>query len=293
MTSRQPTSIDAAGHPIPSLAGHTDNTAGHPSSHDNRGTLTIALAITIPAIVLIMLASLLCYRVRRRKTPFFNRGITPINDEEIESWKADRNSEFNEKSISSRGTGSGNPRHHHQSVSVGSIQKPPSVIVYQNHSQGGSRISTDYPQSPPYNKRSMDVPPTPVLARAPNSRPGLTDESVQGAEAFITNVKRHTSRLAKHPPSSPRHARSRSTRSSYGVATPGRDTWYSHTPDEGSPRQSAETFPKPSSSYPPGHKATRSTPSTPHHDQSDDEIFLGGLSPRPVVHRSEIGRAIG
>jgi hypothetical protein len=68
------------------------------------------------------------------------------------------------------------------------------------------------------------LPQTPIQARAPNSRPGLTDESVPGDDPFIMpqSPKRAAARLAKPPPLSfagafgPRvhHVRGRSSRSS-------------------------------------------------------------------------------
>lgn len=258
--------------------------------------LIIILATTIPSVVLIAVASVLCCRSRRRKARLFNRGITPINDEEIESWKVDRRAsekvsvpetpQENQPSPSSYRT-------HRPSTSVGSMQKPASVIVYQGISQHGSRMSEDRPiMLPTPGKDSIELPQIPVLARAPNSRPGLTDETVQGEDAFISQPKRHPSRLAKPPPStSPKHGRSKSTRATISP----RETWYSQIVDyQRPPRRSADTFlPTTSSVYQDtdGIYSSRSTP--PQATSIEDDIFLGGLSPRPVIHKSEIGRAIG
>ena len=41
------------------------------------------------------------------------------------------------------------------------------------------------------------------------------------------------------------------------------------------------------------HSRVYSSSENPPRMSFDDEIFLGGLSPRPVVHKSDIGRAIG
>ncbi|KAK5987343.1 hypothetical protein PT974_11470 [Cladobotryum mycophilum] len=261
--------------------------AGDSSTSQN---LTIILATIIPSLILILIAAVVYHRIRRRKARFLNRGITPIDDEEIESWKVDRAKSVDEKSTSSP---TSEPQHaHHPNSSIGSIQKPPSVIIYQNYA-GGRRGSDDQsPWSPSSGKRSMDVPQTPVLARAPNSRPGLTDESIKGDEAFLTHVKRHPSRLAKPQPGSPRHARTRSTRSSFGGSA-SRELWYTQTPDQNSPRPSFDTFIKSSPSPRTGRRATVSTPTGIRHNSYDDDIILGGLSPRPLIHRSEIGRAIG
>ncbi|KAJ4864253.1 hypothetical protein T069G_00783 [Trichoderma breve] len=241
------------------------------SSSSSHETVTIVLATVIPSVFLLLLAAVIYHRVRRRKARFRNRGITPIDDEEIESWKIDR------------------------THSVDDDEKPPdspksassSVIVYHN------RVSEDkQPWSPVRGKQSIDIPPTPVLARAPNSRPGLTDETVRGDQAYV-NVKRTPSaRLSKT--NSPRHARtksSRSTRSSFGSSAK-REQWYSQTPEGNSPRPSADIYSK---SAPASRRATISTPANHVSRQisTDDDVPLTGLSPRPVVLRAEIGRAIG
>lgn len=258
------------------------------SSHE---TLVIVLATTIPSVLLIALAAVLYYRFRRRRARFRNRGITPIDDEEIESWKVDRTRSVDgeeklpgtpKSAISEPG-----PAHHshHANTSVGSV-KSSSVIVYQN------RVSEEQlPFSPVRGKQSIDIPPTPVLARAPNSRPGLTDETVRGDSAYV-NIKRTPSaRLTKSNPP-PRHARTkstRSTRSSFGANTR-REQWYSQTPEQNSPRQSADIYSK---SAPASRRATISTPAA-RQGFRDDEVPLTGLTPRPpVVHSSDIGRAIG
>jgi hypothetical protein len=264
---------------------NTDNMAGSSSSHE---TVTIVLATAIPSVFLIILAGIIYYQVRRRKARFRSRGITPIDDEEIESWKIDRTHSVDgeEKLPGSPKSAITEPKRslhsHHASTSVGSVKS--SVIVYQN------RASEEQPPwSPAHGKHSVDIPPTPVLARAPNSRPGLTDETVRGDQAYI-NVKRTpSSRLTKN--GSPRHTRTRSTRSSFGSSAK-REQWYSQASEQNSPRPSADIYSK---SAPSSRRATISTPAhhLPRQDSRDDEVPLTGLSPRPVVLRSDIGRAIG
>ncbi|TFB04078.1 hypothetical protein CCMA1212_003560 [Trichoderma ghanense] len=253
-------------------------------------TLIIILATVIPGVFVILLAAFIYYRVQRRKARFRNRGITPIDDEEIESWKIDRRHTAgnDEKPPHSPVyTESKRAQHgHHASSSVGSA-KSPAVIVYQN------RVSDEQPPfSPVRGKMSIDIPASPVLARAPNSRPGLTDETVRGDQAYV-NIKRAPStRLSKA--NSPRHARtksSRSTRSSFG-SNARRDQWYGHASEQNSPRPSADMYTK--SGPPSARRATISTPGS--HDtlsSRDDDFPLTGLSPRPAVLRSDIGRAIG
>ncbi|KAJ6445722.1 GMP synthase [Purpureocillium lavendulum] len=282
----------------------------------SRRTLTIILATAIPSVVLIVaIVTVLCCRRRARKARLFDRGITPIGDEEIESWKRSRMARGHhgqeekvqapttppQRHDSKYRSQAGN-QGHRATTSASSVQKPAAVIVYQT-----ARVSEDVPiSSPPNAKRSFDVGPTPVLARAPNSRPGLTDETVQGEDAFVvTQIKRNPSRLAKAPPPSagsspPRHhGRSKSTRATMTGTTGGQDLWYGQPPEcPLPPRRSADMPFPPSPSYRGGGQAgtysSRSTPQRTSFDDDDGEQhYLGGLSPRPLIHQSEIGRAIG
>lgn len=268
-------------------------------------SLTIILATTIPSVILIAVAvAFCCYRARRRRARLFNRGITPIDDEEIASWKVDRRAS-EKRSISNlpRDNYTRRPetyRAHRPSNSGGSIQKPPSVIIYQSHSQYNARLSEDNSMMPstPRN-HSMEQPQTPVLARAPNSRPGLTDDAVQGDDAFVSLPKRQPSRLAKTAPTTPlmlapsvsaaKHGRSKSTRATMSP----RDPWYGQSIEYELPRRSADTCHPILTAFHQASDSTHTTRSTPARESFGDEIFLGGLSPRPLVHKSEIGRAIG
>ncbi|KAL6878630.1 hypothetical protein J3F83DRAFT_242489 [Trichoderma novae-zelandiae] len=256
----------------------------------SHATLTIVLGTVIPGAFVILFAALIYYKLQRRKARFRNRGITPINDEEIESWKIDRRRTIvdDEKPPPSPVATELERAHHshHASSSVGSM-KSSTVIVYQN------RVSDEQPPfSPVHGKMSIDVPSSPILARAPNARPGLTDETVRGDQAYV-NIKRAPStRLSKS--NSPRHARtksSRSTRSSFG-SNVRREQWYGQASEQNSPRPSADTYTK--SGPPSARRATISTPAS-HDTQSsrDDDFPLTGLSPRPAVLRADIGRAIG
>ncbi|KAL7944784.1 hypothetical protein V8C42DRAFT_325877 [Trichoderma barbatum] len=294
----QPSNSDTATQSL-QVQHETDNerTGSMASSSPSHETVTIILATVIPSVFLILLAGAIYHRLRRRKARFRNRGITPIDDEEIESWKIGRSHSVDgeEKPPASPTSATSvisEPKRvhhsHHASTSIGSV-KSSSVIVYQN------RISEDQastPWSPVRGKQSIDIPPTPVLARAPNSRPGLTDDTVRGDQAYV-NIKRTPSaRLSKN--NSPRHARTkstRSTRSSFGSSAK-REQWYSQTPEQNSPRPSADIYSK---SAPSSRRATISTPANHVSRQisRDDDVPLTGLSPRPVILRSDIGRAIG
>ncbi|KAL3961871.1 hypothetical protein ACCO45_003394 [Purpureocillium lilacinum] len=250
----------------------------------SRRTLTIILATTIPSVLLIVaIATVLCCRARARRARLFDRGITPIGDEEIESWKRNRMPRSNagqEEKVHTPAT----PPQRHDSKYKGQAGSP-------NHRTTAFVVS-------PNGKRSFDVAPAAVLARAPNSRPGLTDETVQGEDAFVvTQIKRNPSRLAKAPPpvsgpSPPRHGRSKSTRATMTGTTGAQDLWYGQQPECPRPPRRSADVPFPSSPSR-SQAVTYSSRSTPQRTSFDDEHHLGGLSPRPLIHQSEIGRAIG
>ncbi|KAG5913437.1 hypothetical protein E4U42_001156 [Claviceps africana] len=254
--------------------------------------LLIVLTTVIPSALFMVLTTILCCRARRRRAMLFERSVTPIDDEEILSWKLDRkgSEKLSENDTTHQQQSQiGGHRDHRASASIGSIQKPASVIIYQdlcryNWSSPEDRSTVPLPS---LRKGSMDLTSVPVLARAPNSRPGLTDEAVQGEDAFVSQPKRQTARLVKTP-SPPRPGRSRSRRATVSARNPSHSqTWGHH---QLLPRRSVDAF------FSATHGAgggMDSSSSTPRRGSLDEEIFLGGLSPRPSIHTSEIGRAIG
>lgn len=256
--------------------------------------LVIVLATAVPVGLIAIITTVLCRRSRQRRFLFLKRGITPIDDEEIESWrtdKADEKTPIIEQAAFRAEAQHEDYQHHQRQQSSISIRKPPSVIIYQN---GQSRASEELTAHTVKHKRSMDVPPTPVLARAPNSRPGLTDETVQGDDAFIPTLKRQPSRLAKLPPTASRPSRTRGSRSSTVSVAGHHDHWHGHHPDEHTlTRMSSDYLPRANRSLDMRRQKRVHSISTPPRLSFDDDIYLGGLSPRPLIRQSEIGRAIG
>ncbi|KAK7430792.1 hypothetical protein QQZ08_002581 [Neonectria magnoliae] len=258
--------------------------------------LVIVLATVVP-VAFIATTIVFCRRSRQRRFLFLNRGITPIDDEEIESWRIDRSDEktpiieplpFRDEEPYEQQQGF--QQHQRQQSSI-SIRKPPSVIIYQN---GVSQASEELARYTVKHKRSMDVPATPVLARAPNSRPGLTDETVQGDDAFVPSLKRQPSRLAKLPPTVSRQSRTRNSRSSTVSAAGHHDLWHGQQSDKHAlTRMSSDYLPRANRSLDLRRQKRVHSISTPPRMSFDDEVFFGGLSPRPLIHKSEIGRAIG
>ncbi|KLU84040.1 hypothetical protein, variant, partial [Magnaporthiopsis poae ATCC 64411] len=233
------------------------------SSADGNRTLVIALTAVFAGLGVILVAGLAVWyhRYRRKRLPFFDRGITPVDDDEIESWKISpeeraekyvpnvatkasltitvpRSSESNARSIRPGTAGRDGPAAEAASDPLPPTtpikKSPSSVIVYQHQASASSPAIPGYRRSEElspgstasssglagsrYGRASMDrdIPQTPILARAPNAREGLTDQSIPGDEPYIPLPRRQPSRLSKMSSpqiSSPRLAHTR-TRSS-------------------------------------------------------------------------------
>ncbi|KAK4190510.1 hypothetical protein QBC35DRAFT_513210 [Podospora australis] len=274
--------------------------------------ITLSSVLSVVGLVLIVGGFLLCQRYRRRRQSFFSRGISPIDDDEIATWKVPRDEKagfhggetdaeadaaFAKETFSKETGGPSHGKH----ASTSSVKKPPSVIVYDTvHPRG--RQSTDdgiprrsFTQHPVYGRMSTEkaLPQTPIHAKAPNARAGLTDESVPGDEPFVPSPGRRPSRLSKVPPNSSRraHGRRRSSRSStrsfgeYG---------YGGSDVELSPRHSHDHIHSSRNHYGQNHSRVYSSSSIPPRLSFGDEALLNGGSPgRPLFNKDDIGRAIG
>ncbi|KAG0650050.1 hypothetical protein D0Z07_3858 [Hyphodiscus hymeniophilus] len=237
-------------------------------------TLIIVLSSVLGSfgIVLILAAIFLIYRFGQGRSPFGHRSATPLDDDEIESW---------------RGT------------VMEQKQRPSDVDPTMLNRQGNSIKMQPSPgwtwTASPTSLRSgvsptTTVPGTPAfVAKAPNSRVGLTDETVPGADAFIPPVKRQSSRLSKAPPG---HIRSKSRRSSMSA----KSIWSYNGGLGPSPSDKMPIW------YDPDDQAIGRALSRADQTMSNSpaaSVFdgvAGGLSPRPKSQiRSwdkEIGRAI-
>ncbi|RKU39833.1 hypothetical protein DL546_000663 [Coniochaeta pulveracea] len=273
--------------------------------------ITLSAVLSVVGVVVLMVGLLVCLKCRKRRVRFLSRGVTPVDDDEIATWKAggDEKAAF-AGSGAKVGVSPTPPRDpqeygHGTHTSTSSIKKPPSVIIYQGRtsqqlprrSREGSQPSITDTMRDHRGKTSFDKElDTPIQAVAPNARPGLTDETVPGDDPFIQSPTRRPSRLSKAHPSgtSPRsariHTRTRSSRSStrsYG----GHHRYDSNSDMELSPRTSNDYYSNlhHNSSW----SKVYSSPAIPPRLSLDDTIAMGGLSPRPLFSKSEIGRAIG
>jgi hypothetical protein len=253
------------------------------SSHisDQHRTLIIVLSTVLGFVGLILIAAalFLVYRFGQGRSPFGHRSATPLDDDEIESW---------------RGT-------------VIEKKEPPPIDPAMLNRKGDSIQLTQSPgwtwTASPTSLRSAlspstTVPDTPsFLAKAPNSRAGLTDETVPGADPFIPPMKRQSSRLSKAPPG---HGRSKSRRSSMSA----KSVW-SYNGGIGPNTDSRGTNDKIPMWFDPDDQAVGKelarmgrTSSSPGTSIFDGVSVGGGLSPRPKSQGrpwemdKEIGRAI-
>lgn len=245
-------------------------------------TLVTVLSTVFGIVGVIVLVSLGIWYLRsRRKHILFRRGLTPIGDDEIATWKGSRADEKEEE----RGRYTARPSH----VSKDSTNS--ARIQYQ---KGAGRPSIDAaiisPRSFINNSYSLDLPRVPepaAFARAPNARTGLTDETVPGDDPFVPPLRRQPSRLQKLPPNTPKSmSRANShTRASRSNSQPE------------SVQNSADSSPTESrdvSHHRNGHSRIYSSSSVP------PQIFTGGheeaftgLSPPPSRRHDAIGQAIG
>lgn len=292
------TTIDAAAQGTSASTGN--DRGGNQSGVGDRTTVIIlATVLSVFGCLVIGLTLWTCLRCRRRRR-LFNRGITPIGDEEIETWKGHNRAE---KAIEASvpvnpvlaparpDNGRGG---HQKQESASSVRKPPSVIVYARQSEELSPRSPSTPYQFPKmsldGKRSFDkdLPLTPIQARAPNAREGLTDEAIPGDDPYIANPRRHPSRLTKGPRTSTStgmgrlaHARNKSSRSSLSLRNLADGAilgnGYDSDHEMYNPAHS-----RISSDVPPRLSLSENWPAGG-----------GGLSPRPMLRAEEIGRAIG
>ncbi|KAI1112836.1 hypothetical protein F5Y14DRAFT_244431 [Nemania sp. NC0429] len=247
-------------------------------------TLVIVLSTVfgVIGVLLIVLGGLWFLRNRRRHR-LFNRGLTPIDDDEIETWKVSRADDEKE-------TEQYRPQRSHASKDSTSSAK----IQYQ---KGMSRPSTDAAVSTRSfvnHSFSIDLPRAPepaAFARAPNARTGLTDETVPGDEPFVPQLKRQPSRLQKLPPSTPKNLSRANSRTRIVRSNSHPENWNNSSADS-SPTGSKERSGSGSGSTHSRIYSSSFVPPPITSSASDKEMYLG-LSPPPSRRQNPIGHALG
>ncbi|KAI0478248.1 hypothetical protein F4859DRAFT_51721 [Xylaria cf. heliscus] len=236
--------------------------------------LVIILSTVLGTVGVVVIALAVFWFLRnRRRHRLFNRGLTPIGDDEIETWKVTRP---HEKDLETERYAS-----HSSKNSTSSTR-----IQYQKG--GACRPSTDAAvtsRSFIQNSFSLDLPRAPeaaAFARAPNARTGLTDETVPGDDPFVPPLKRQPSRLQKLPPSTPKNLSRANSRTRIARSQ-------SHPENYQSSADSSPTGSKNRN----GHSRLYSSSSIPPKMSSEDKELLAGLTAPPLRRDDVIGQAIG
>lgn len=225
---------------------------------DHRNLVIIlAVVLTLVGLSLLLILIVFLRRCHGSRASFSRRGVSPIDDEEIATWRT------NPQAMAESRPSSSHPP----------LRRTSSSIIIQ-HTPGWTETFDSQPSSAGSTPQGMvkNLPDLPPVARAPNSRSGLTDETIPGAQPFVTPPTRRSRRLSKTQSSG--HIRNKSTRSSISIS--GADE---------KPRTSTNSRTVQNSCAcagerrvtPPGEK--RVTPPSCSGDGTD--VPLGGLSPPP------------
>ncbi|KAI1347613.1 hypothetical protein F5Y01DRAFT_241138 [Xylaria sp. FL0043] len=264
------------------------------SSHD-RLTIILSTILGFLGVMAIALTALWYLRNRRRHK-LFNRGLTPIGDDEIATWKVSRAAAAAEEK-EAEAAYTTRPSH----VSKDSTSS--ARIQYQRGGVASCRPSTDTagiaPRSFIGGSFSMDLPRAPeaaaAFARAPNARTGLTDETVPGDEPFV-QLKRQPSRLQKMPPGTPKAVSRSNSRTRIARSQSHPENWQGFGNNTGSSVESSPTGSRDGSTPRGAHSRIYSSSSIPPRIVSTaaDKEMLAGLSPPPSRRRdAPIGQALG
>ncbi|ELR09788.1 hypothetical protein VC83_01147 [Pseudogymnoascus destructans] len=179
------------------------NTTLFNEPNENSRNLVIVLSAVFGSLALFMVVSATVFIIRWKRNPKYHRhrrGIPPVDDEEIERWRG-RKETYTEASGRSP-----EKSHKRQSSSVVIVSHPPGWTWSAGPSPFGTR-----------NIGVTALSPPPMVARAPNSRSGLTDGAILGADPFVPPVRRQSTRLAKH-------VRNQSRKGSFSASIPERQS---------------------------------------------------------------------
>lgn len=224
-------------------------------------TIILAVCITVLGLAILIITSILFRRYRRHQSPFSpfsHRGASPIDDDEIATWR-----------------GNTQPMAETPSTHV----RNASSIVFQPQSGWTWTVSSSPNSSspatspPPGSGEALPYPPPPPVAHAPNARSGLTDGAIPGAAPFIAPARRQSRRLSKA--ASAGHLRSKSHRSSASVSSI-REPRTSTSNGQWTEPEDWAVQRKQSNS---GRVAKTAIGRT----SMGDDVRPGGLSPRPIT----------
>lgn len=287
-----------AGSDVSSTASPTSDSmaADNDKAASNRTlVITLSTVLSVVGVAVLAIGFYFYLRNRRRRSPLFNRGITPIHDDEIATWKINRTA--SEKSVERYTTRNSTTRTSTAHTHKKTPSQTPSLIQYQQPL--GKQSFDSIIQSPRsfIQRQSSDLPQLPqsvILAKAPNARSGLTDQTVPGDDPFLPGPKRQPSRLHKLPNAPPPTSGNIRTRSSRSSSMRGfGDTWHGdNIVMPRSPRASSEAHGAIIRTTSSRIYSTSTVPPRMSLSDHNEPVHFNGLSP-PPLHSTEIGRAIG
>ena len=148
-----------------------------PSHHGSSNkTLIIAVVCAVVGALLLglVLLGICCCLLRRRRKTRKNRVLTPVADDEIDSWKSEKPR---------------NPGRTYIPSQYGRVPSAEHEPVIPPLAAGGRGLAPSIETHPAYRPENpfVPVPPSPRRS-APNSRSGLTDGTVPGDKPYIGPV---------------------------------------------------------------------------------------------------------
>ncbi|KAK5317439.1 hypothetical protein LTR93_008650 [Exophiala xenobiotica] len=179
ISSLTPTTLSPSALGTSSVLGVTAETStplstGSGTNHDHKLAIILGTVLGALAVGLLILTVLLCRRRRHGESPR-HRALSP-GDDEVESWRLNRQSDVPESKNSSR--------HALPASASGSAPLMSEHPAFRNY---------DDPENP-----FVPVPPAPRRT-APNARAGLTDGMVPGDEPFLNEKEVAVARPTSWP----------------------------------------------------------------------------------------------
>ena len=166
-SSSSPSSTPASS--TSAAATSSPSSAPAKSSGSNTGLIVGLVVGIIAALLLGILITLLCCCLARRRRRRRNGTVEPVHDEEIKTWRSDQPANPGRTY---------SPPHQHNRDHI-TEQQP----LVPNMAMAATPNMAEHPAHRHENP-FVPVPPSPRRG-APNSRPGLTDGTVPGAEPYI------------------------------------------------------------------------------------------------------------
>ena len=164
------TSSSSSASSTSAAATSSPTAAAAKSSGSNTGLIVGLVVGIIAALLLGILITLLCCCLARRRRHRRAHTAEPIHDEEIKTWRADQPANPGRTY---------SPPHQHNRDHITEQQQP----LVPNMAMAAAPNMAEHPAHRHENP-FVPVPPSPRRG-APNSRPGLTDGTIPGADPYI------------------------------------------------------------------------------------------------------------